>query len=1032
MEKKESLEIVKRLVQQFDGSRREFISPASGYSEPRLRNDFLDPFLEALGWDVNNKKGVSQFLREVIIEDTVEVEEEEVSLRKKPDYALCAAGERKFFLEAKKPAVPILTASKPAFQLRRYGWNAKVPISVLSNFDKLIIYDCRHRPRPEDNSRVGRVKSYSYTEYVEKFDEIYNQLSWESVYSGKFDDLFAADEEISGTEPFDQYFLQQIEKWRGWLAQNIFQLNQRLTNEEINFLTQRLLNRIIFLRICEDREIEKYKALKSVATYDDLKKLFQEADKRYNSALFDFIEDQLSLEIRIDGNVLINIFQELYYPQSPYAFSVVEANVLGQIYEQFLASEIRIGDNGNINIVQKPEVVAANGVVPTPQYIVENIIKKTSTPLREGKSPNQLTNFRVADIDCGSGIFLLTAYEDLLNYHLEWYLNDGHLKHQDKLHSIKTNRWQLTLSEKQRILLNNIWGVDIDPQAVEVTRFSLLLKVIEGETSATIEAHFGKYHQKALPNLNKNIQCGNSLIDNSYFIYDPSATTSEQVFNIIKPFNWKDHFPAVMKEGGFDVIVGNPPYIRIQNMVHYSPQEIRYYQSSASPFSCAKNNNFDKYSLFIERALTLLKPRGRLGYILPHKFFKIKSGEALRKHISSNQYLCEVVYFGVQQVFGKARSTYTCILVLCRESSKSFSVEHVNKLGAWRYGAPGTIDRYSAEDIDEKPWIFVHPKVRVIFDRIKKEHKTLLKDVANIFVGVQTSADKIYILRSVEETPNSITFNDQTGALRTIEREILRPCLLDVKLTSFGKPKANSYIIFPYKIVREQAILYSKSEMSKKFPLCWKYLNSHKEKLSQRNMPNRTNENWYQYGRSQSLTKFNGEEKLVWPVLSLEPKYVYDEDNIVITGGGNGPYYALRLRQPTLLSLFYIQAILFHPIIEAMVQAGASTFRGGYGSHGKQFIENLPICQIDFGNSKERKTLHTDIVKLVKQLIKTTILWTRSAVPDKKDALASQRVILIDQINQNVERLYGITPEDLQVLENFPVVAGESEEDLKQ
>jgi hypothetical protein len=558
-----------------------------------------------------------------------------------------------------------------------------------------------------------------------------------------------------------------------------------------------------------------------------------------------------------------------------------------------------------------------------------------------------------------------------------------------------------------------------------------LLKVIEDETSAAIEAHFSKYHEKALPNLNKNIQCGNSLVDNTYFSYDPSAIQSVQTFNIIKPFNWEEHFPTVMEEGGFDAIVGNPPYIRIQNMVRYSPQEIRYYQSTFSPFACAKNNNFDKYSLFIERALALLKPHGRVGYIVPHKFFKIKSGEALRKHISSNRHLCEVVYFGVQQIFGKARSTYTCILLLCKESSKGFTVEHVNKLGAWRYGAPGTIDSYSAEDIGDKPWVFVHPKVRGIFDRIKKEHPIPLRDVANIFVGVQTSADKIYILRSVAETPDSITFTDHVGTSRTIEKEILRPCLLDVKFTSFGKPKANSYIIFPYKIVTEQAILYSTKEISEKFPRCWEYLNAYKDKLSRRNMPNGTDANWYQYGRSQSLTKFNGNPKLIWPVLSLKPKYAYDDQNIIITGGGNGPYYALRLKETTPLSVFYIQAVLSHPIIESMVQAGASTFRGGYGSHGKQFIEDLPICQIDFENVKEQKKAHDDIVSLVKQLMKTTEDWSKATIPIKKDPLSSQRNVLIKQINQNIEKLYSIVAEDLNTLKEFPVVAGESEEDLK-
>jgi len=1029
MDKKQGLEVIKRLVQQFGENHRQITKLTSTYSEPRVRRDFLDPFLEALGWDVSNEKGKSQSLREVIIEDSVEVEEEESLLSKKPDYALCAAGERKFFLEAKKPAVPIMTAEKPAFQLRRYGWSAKFPISVLSNFDKLLIYDCRPCPRADDDSRIGRLRSYSFTEYVDKFDEIYEQLSRDSVYSGKFDEIFATDEEIVGTEPFDQYFLKQIERWRVLLAQNMLDLNAKLTQEELNFLVQRLINRIIFLRICEDREIEKYKALKGVTNYNDLKKLFQQADNRYDSGLFDFIEDQLSLKINVDSSVLIKVFQELYYPDSPYAFSVVETSVLGQIYEHFLANEISIEDGRKIKITAKPEVVAASGVVSTPKYIVDSIVSKVVAPLRNGKSPKQLSSLRIADISCGSGIFLLTVYADLLNHHLEWYLEDGPEKHKEELQSLNDDQWQLTLQEKQRILLNSIWGVDIDQQAVEVARFSLLLKVIEGETPATIEAHLSKYEEKALPNLNKNIQCGNSLVDNAYFDYDSDASTSEGTFSTIKPFNWQEHFSAIMDEGGFDAIVGNPPYIRIQNMVHYSPNEIRYYQSSYSPFTCGRTNNFDKYALFVERAIMLLKPQGRVGYIVPHKFFKIKSGESLRKKLSSDNHLLEVVNFGVQQVFGKSKSTYTCILVLGKDSSRGFSVEHVNSLRTWRYGVPGTIDSYSADDINDKPWIFVHPKLRAIFDRLKHRNITPLSNVANIFVGVQTSADKIYLLRPISVTSNSVTFIDKRGVSRTIEKDILHPCLLDVQLTDFGKPRANSYIIFPYRVYRERAILYSIEEMSTNFPNCWEYFNDYQDDLKKRNMPNCSENNWYQYGRSQSLTKFNGIPKLIWPVLSLMPRYAYDDQNIVVTGGGNGPYYALRPKKNTVFSIFYIQAILSHPIIEAMVQSQASTFRGGYGSHGKQFIENLPIYRIDFANAGQ-KAIHDKIVQLVKQLIKTTEQWSKATVPAQKDLLSNQRNILKQQINQNIETLYDIKAADVNTLKEFPIVAGDSEEDL--
>jgi hypothetical protein len=327
-------EVVKKLVKKFDENRAEYTRSASSYNETQLRVDFLNPFLEALGWDVDNEKGVPQHLREVVHEDIVLIDDDERSASKKPDYAFRLGVERKFFLEAKKPSVAIATNDRSAFQVRRYGWNAQMPISVLTNFDKLAIYDCSNRPLSADNASVARIKIYNYTEYVEKFDDIYDQISREVVYSGAFDTIFYVDRSRTGTEPFDEFFLNQIERWRRSFAEDLIINNTTLNQDELNFLLQRLLNRIIFLRVCEDRDLEKYESLKSVQSYQDLKKLYMSADQRYNAGLFNFIEDELSLDIEISSGVLIQVFRELYFPESPYAFAVVEADVISEIYER--------------------------------------------------------------------------------------------------------------------------------------------------------------------------------------------------------------------------------------------------------------------------------------------------------------------------------------------------------------------------------------------------------------------------------------------------------------------------------------------------------------------------------------------------------------------------------------------------------------------------------------------------------------------------------------------------------------------------
>jgi type I restriction-modification system DNA methylase subunit len=1015
--KAEGKKILKELVNKFKRNNIEYKN--STYNETQVRIDFINPLLEAIGWDLFNTRGLSQYLREVIQEDTVDVDDEGVIAKKKPDYALCLNGKRKMFVEVKKPSVHIESLADPAFQVRRYGWNAKLPISILTNFDKFIVYDCRYRPTYGDDVRIARMHVYSFEDLIDKFDEIYDCFSAENVFSGHFDEIFTVEEERAGTEPFDSYFLKQIEDWRLHIAENLLGNNVKLKQDELNFLIQRLINRVVFLRICEDRELEKYKGLLEIQSYNELKVMFKRADERYNSGLFDFLDDELSLNIQLDDDLIIRMFRELYYPESPYAFTVVESGVLGEIYEQFLAREVKLKD-GRIEVSEKPEVIESQGVVTTPRFIVDSIINKTLVPKCLRKAPTDIETLKIADIACGSGIFLLAAYDYLLSYHLEWYINNTPSNYPNEVYQDGQGQWKLTLYEKQRILKNNIYGVDIDIQAVEVTRFSLLLKVLENETVGSIDSQISKHDITALPSLDNNIQCGNSLVDYSFFDFTGDEADIENQLVNINPLNWETSFESVFLNGGFDVIIGNPPYIRIQNMVKYSPLEYSYYKSELAPFKCANSSNFDKYILFIERSLTLLKEGGYLGIIVPHKFFTLKSGNELRKLISQGKYLNEIVHFGVEQVF-KGKLTYTSILKLIKSTNESFTVEHVSRLKSWVYGDNGYIETFPFNEISEEPWIFLHPDVKNLFDKIKSSTNLVIKDVADVFVGIQTSADPIYIIHPEVISDEDIQFIDKDGIHRSIEKGILHPFFHDVRFEAFGKPKSNAYVIFPYKeYTGRSAVMYTPQEMELNFPNCWEYLNQYKEALLKRSViPPFTEQAWYKYGRSQSLTKFNGKSKLVWTTLSLESRYVYDNEDIVFSGGGNGPYYGLRIKVGNQHSIFYIQAILCHPVIEAMVKTGkTSKFQGGYYSHGKQFIDILPFRNIDFNNEEEVK-VHNQIVTLVQRLIDKTQEKNSATTPHTRTLSERSCIRLKRQIDKFINNLYGIDDKTVTIIEEL-------------
>jgi type I restriction-modification system DNA methylase subunit len=997
---------IEQLVETFHANRSTFLN--SAYNELQLRNDFLNPFLEVLGWDVDNVAGKNQFLRDVILEEAIEVEGE--ASKKKPDYTLRIQGQRKLFVEAKKPSIDISRSSRDAFQIRRYGWNANLGISILTNFDKLIIYDCRHKPDARDDERVARVKVFEYTDYVSSFEEIKGLISFEAVSAGRLDDLFSVYDRVG--ETFDDYFLFQIEKWRGKLAESAIQRNRELTGEDINFLIQRLLNRIIFLRICEDRTIEDPDTLKNITDYNQLKDLFRQSDLKYNSGLFNFIEDNLSLNVEIDAEVLIQIFSELYYPHSPYNFSVVDPAILSQIYEKFLGSRIVLDSHRQYSVFQEPEVAASSGVVPTPKIIVEQIVKETLSSVVDGKTAFQLGEVKIADICCGSGTFLISVFDFLLKTVVEKYREEG-FNDPELINEISTGTYALTLKGKRVILENNIFGVDINPYAVEVTEFSLLLKLLEGESASSVNYFISHSSGQVLPSLNDNIKCGNSVVDKNFFSFLPEAIQDDDLLFRVKPFDWFEEFPFIEQRGGFDAIVGNPPYVRIQNLVKYAPEEVTYYQSTFSGYSVATKETIDKYYVFIQRAVGLLSSNGLLGYIIPNKFFIIKGGKALRKFIVENSFISKILHFGVTQVFPD-RSTYTAILILQKESKEEFHFKRIRKITPQLLSSEGGFVNYKRNKYSDLPWVFLSPDTEAIFNKLKSVGTTPLKSVAEICVGLQTSNDKVYIFQpeTEKETPTTFHFT-KNGRSWDIEKDICMPCVYDLSFSAFDSIVPNAQMIFPYSITDGKAEVFPEAYFKENYPLCWEYMISNKSALEDRNLQGKTPK-WYQFGRSQSLTRFHNIPKLIWTVLATKPTYVYDELDLQFTGGGNGPYYSMLPQSE--YSLHYLLGILCHPLFERMVKAGASEFRGAYYSHGKQFIENLPIKTIDPDNEEEL-TRYNEIVKTVKDLIDSKKKFhltygSRKTVFERK--INTLNGSLINLIND----LYGITQEEFNKVIN--------------
>ena len=764
-------ELVVRFREQYQSYKR------SDYNETQVRRDFIDPFFKALGWDVDNSAGNAEAYREVIHEDRVKVGK----ALKAPDYSFrLEGGKRLFFVEAKKPFVKVKSEVEPAYQVRRYAWSAKLPISILTDFEEFSVYDCSKQPKQDDKASVARIKYITFEEYDKEFEFLWNTFSKEQVRKGSFDQFVKSDRGKRGTASVDAAFLESLDNWRTYLATNISLKNRDLDEESLNHVVQQTIDRIIFLRIAEDRGVEPYGELMASTKeggelYANLFKLFRRADTKYNSGLFDFRKDKLSASVVIENKIIRTIVEDLYYPKSPYEFSVLSVEILGSAYEQFLGKRIVIGKGHIATIEQKPEVRKAGGVYYTPQYIVDYIVGRTVGDLVKGKTPKEVKELKILDPACGSGSFLLGAYQFLLDWHKQYY-REQKAPNRGKKEDVLRPDGELTSAVKKEILLNNLYGVDLDPNAVEVTKLSLLLKCMEGETTASVQHSLDFAHERILPTLDENVLWGNSLIDTDYYDAELDLGGDRK----IRPFNWQRSFPQVFKvskpdlnqellsqarrvkqdfeeqkerasallrkqgisqveepqalymkaTGGFDAVIGNPPYVLLQNL-----ETKEFFDYAVNKYNTARYK-IDTYQLFVERAVNLLAPNGKLGFITPNTFLKNIHAEPLRRLLLERTKLDEILLFNYN-VFTQA-SVDTCVFITAKTHASPKSKLRVFKVDeAFEPRSIGTMEQASFSANPRADFILdVSSSDKRVIEKIQAQSRPL-GELCSAYFGIQ-------------------------------------------------------------------------------------------------------------------------------------------------------------------------------------------------------------------------------------------------------------------------------------------------------
>ncbi len=987
---------IRQLVERFKNNYHAYTS--AKYNEAQLRQEFLNPFFEALGWDMYNKQGYAEAYKDVIHETSVEVE----GGAKAPDYAFRIGGTRKFFVEAKKPAVNIEYAIYPAFQVRRYAWSAKLPLCILTDFEEFAVYDCRSKPNPSDSPATARVILLSYREYVNKWDEIAAIFSHEAVLKGSFDQYAEGVKGKRGTKEVDDAFLEEMEVWRDLLARNLAIRNPDLKVHELNYAVQMTIDRIVFLRICEDRgiehEVQLQELLKGEHIYENLCQLFRQADRRYNSGLFHFEQekgqsshpDQLTLNLVIDDKVLKEIIDDLYYP-SPYVFKEIPTDILGQVYERFLGKVIRLTAGHQAKVEEKPEVRKAGGVFYTPTYIVDYIVKNTVGKLLEGKTPKEATELKNLDPACGSGSFLLGAYQCLLTWHIKWYSEHEPEKwargNNPALYQAQGGEWKLTTAEKKRILLNNIHGVDIDPQAVEVTKLSLSLKVLEGESQESIGQQLSLLKERALPDLGRNIQCGNSLIGPDYYENRQISMgfINEEERYRVNAFDWKAAFPQVFNKGGFDIVIGNPPYVRqevLKNEKEYFEKHYKTFLPTA-----------DLYVNFIEKGMRLLKSNGLFGMIVSNKWFRAAYGNPLRTFLSNIVSVENIIDLAGLPVF-KGVTVRTVILICSnkKRTQKDFYYLAPLKLENFKDIKNGDdlqnfadANSISLHISDLKPtgWSFDGVASSNLLIKIQKNSQTITKYIqCKPKRGIITGLNEAFVIDSIKR--QEFISSDPKY------ENIIKPILMGRDIRRYSIDFANRYLIWCYIGISIQD-----------YPLVFSHLEQYQGRLQKRwDQGN----HWWELRACDYYDLFSA-PKIIYPDIAANCRFCLDEKGFFSTNTtyfipGND-LYLLGILNSKFAQYYFNQVC-------AGLEGGGTTYLRFFG----QYLENFPVHIIE---NQAEKIKQDKMFSLVKKMLLRNTQSPRT--PQEKEALKREIEATDKQIDNLVYELYGLTNEEIEIVE---------------
>lgn len=957
-------------------------------SEATIRT-WIDELLSVFGWNV-------QDTHQILTEHTLDKEKRKKlkaigSTNVRPDYTLVNGKVFLAFVDAKSLEVNIETSKDVAFQIRSYGWSIGAPFSIVTNFEQLAVYDCSYMPHIDDDASFARRFYVTVDEFVEKFETLSTFLSRTDVLAGNVKFV-----QVKGNA-LDENFSKMLGRVRIDFAKAIIEKNEIPNVGVLSYYVQTIINRILFIRVCESRGLEIDGLLNKFAEgnfWEEFKNSsYGNFYDHYDGPMFKKIPSLQSLQI--DNDAFVSFLGNLYYP-SPYRFDVIPLKTLSDIYDLFLGYQLVVRGS-EVTDELKAEFKKSNGAVTTPEDLVNQVIECT-IPFNtiNNMTIEQIFDLKIIDIACGSGVFLVGVYDYLVKQ-IEKKLE----RKQDCDNSLYAELEHPVLNtDGRRKLINNcIYGVDINPEAVEVSKMSLCLRLIDNYESKDFGT-VGLLGPQILKGIGANIRCGNSLVGTDIEQHFPTIINDIKELQETNALDWEATFPTIFENGGFDYVVGNPPYVEVKNynvgLPHMAAYIKKFYASS-------RNGKIDLAIPFIEKGVNLLNANGRLGFIVQKRFFKTEYGKGIRELLTSRKKLNGIHDYEQTDLFA-GRLTYVAIVVCDNDSTNNSNVWYYNS------SANRTL-MLNADTLSATPWNFEDAQLNALRLRLTNSLGTL-KDVCNVKVGVQVLWNDAFQIHVDKIEDDLIYGHSVIDGNIVIEKDACKPLLCNEHFAPLTKREYTTYALFPYDVTDDGEVTeLSINDIEGKYLRAYNYLAKHKkliiskvQTLPEKNKAYNATEHWHLFTRANNHGAVY--KKLAVPMTAQYPQAAVINDTHVYCDNAN--MFFIQVPDMTEEKLYALSAIVNSTIFCAFARSMANPQQGGYYKFNKQFLNPVPVPKDAF---VECKPQIKKLAKIARRIEETNEL-IRTSVGGQTTGLENSLKLLWLELDKICDKLYGLTVED--------------------